>query len=206
MYLVCWKAFSLPRRYRTAAVDSMARTGGLGHGFDSASRKKTIASNSCLPILKPAGLGRGFEPAGRGKGIISNSCLPHNTVNQMYECQQSTSTCPQNVNRGTDNTRVLTCPTNRSAYKGSCNSSTQNSSWCSRSGVVPHENTLWRPVSSTRPSFSSQGNEGLSVQVRPHNANTPNFGSKGRGRGRSGLQMHNQHSTRRPDYRDYKRW
>uniref|UniRef100_A0A803LXP1 Uncharacterized protein n=1 Tax=Chenopodium quinoa TaxID=63459 RepID=A0A803LXP1_CHEQI len=139
--------------------------------------------------IKTAGLGRGFESAGRGRGISSNSYLPRNNDNLKYVHQseniQSTSTFPRNVSRGFENMRIQNSHTSKSTYNGTCNTSTHNSFWHS-SNVVRDENASWRTVSQTRPSFSSQGGEGSSMQFRPCYANTPHqFMGRGRGRGRA---------------------
>ncbi|KMT04929.1 hypothetical protein BVRB_7g170950 [Beta vulgaris subsp. vulgaris] len=123
--------------------------------------KNTTVNKSC--VIRTAGSGRGFEAAGRGKGFTSNARQTHSyNVNERY----ASTAVPQSPSRGMENLRVS---------GGSWGTSTRNNMQSTRS-VVPHENTSWRPVSYTRPSFTSQGSEGSLAQFRPRNANNPQFG------------------------------
>ena len=119
----------------------------------------------------------GFESSGRRKGIPLSSYRPHNAMNQRHHNHfgnmNSTSTCPQSVDRGLQNMRISPHNANRS-YDSAYNRDTQN---C----TVQQENT-WRLVSHSRNAVSSQGSVGCTPQFRPHNANTHQFLGRGRGR------------------------
>ncbi|KNA23201.1 hypothetical protein SOVF_026000 [Spinacia oleracea] len=129
-------------------------------------------------------VGTRIKTAGLGRGFEPAGRGKGISWNESEYIQSTSTYCHRNMNRG----------------------NTQNSFWRSRSGVVPHENASWRPVSHTGLSYSRKESEGSSVHFRPCNGNAPQFTGRGRSRGRGRSGPYNQYSTEGRDYKDHNRW